>query len=119
MASYPIAGVPGLYLLHLERPLAHSQHYLGWARNRDERVAAHEAGQGSSFMRAVVAAGIRVSWVQFLDGDKHLERRYKRWKNLKALCELCKPERRARARESMRLTRRQLRLFVWAMEETK
>lgn len=116
MTSFPVAGVPGLYLLHFERPFHHAQHYLGWARHREERIQAHLEGDSdaSRLMRAVHEAGIKVTWVQFLDGGKSTERKIKNRGTLKKTCLMCRPEYNVRAARHMRMSRRQLRLFVEA-----
>lgn len=114
MTSHPVRDLPGLYLLHLERPLGHAAHYLGWARNRADRVQCHLEGapDASAFMRAVHKAGIKVTWVQFMDGTKTIERKLKDRHNLANVCLLCLPILRARSRAAMRRSRAQRRLFA-------
>ncbi len=46
------------YLLHFHRRLAHAGHYLGATEDLLRRLAEHEHGHGSKYMRAVVLAGI-------------------------------------------------------------
>jgi hypothetical protein len=62
-------NVPGtIYLLHLDmpeeflknNPQFHARHYLGWTESLDERLSAHEQGQGSKFMQKVKERNI--SW---------------------------------------------------------
>lgn len=72
---------PGLvYVAHLEAPLAHARHYVGWTKdswNLRLRLAHHRAGNGSAFLRAVGKAGIRFQLVAVTEGTRHDERRVK------------------------------------------
>jgi len=80
---------PTVYLIHLDNKLAHAQHYVGFTKNLKARLGRHGVGAGSTFMKAVVNAGItfRVSrtWV----GDRKLERILKNTKNVKLYCPIC------------------------------
>lgn len=103
------------YLIHLERPLAHSQHYIGSTENDlDERIQSHKnttwerypiatttldgrkvtgrtIGSGSTFMGAVNAAGISWQVVRTWDGGRRIERWLKGWKKGSLLCPICNP----------------------------
>jgi predicted GIY-YIG superfamily endonuclease len=46
------------YLLHFHTRLKHAGHYLGATKDLLRRLAEHEHGHGSKYMRAVVLAGI-------------------------------------------------------------
>ena len=57
-----------IYLFHFSRPLgnpanrrAMASHYLGWALDPEERIAAHLGGRGAAITRAAVAAGITLT----------------------------------------------------------
>lgn len=96
-----------LYLNHFDRPYPRDargdvQHYLGFvnAYSRGSvglyqaRQRYHQAGRGSRLLAAVAAKGIgwrtvRVWW----DGDKTLERKLKRQRNLPRLCPICRGKR--------------------------
>lgn len=102
------------YLIHLERPLAHSQHYIGSTDNLDARIEAHRGttwerypvpveidgrkhtgcthGEGAAFMGAVNAAGIGWSVVRTWRGGRKVERWLKRWKKGSKLCPVCTPD---------------------------
>jgi predicted GIY-YIG superfamily endonuclease len=60
-------GVGTVYLLHFDRPYGPgggangrgtAGHYLGWAKNLEQRLAQHEAGTGARLMQVVKDAGI-------------------------------------------------------------
>lgn len=82
-----------VYLLHLERPLAHAQHYLGWTeRDLSGRLRYHLNGRGSRFIAAAVGAGIRVAVARTWPGTRHLERKLKNRKGAPRLCPVCRGE---------------------------
>lgn len=84
-------NVPGtVYLIHLDRPLAHSQHYIGWTNDLPNRMHEHETGRGSAFLRAAKEAGINFKVVRTWEGqDRNFERKLKNRKNAKFLCPTC------------------------------
>jgi len=60
-------GAGTVYLLHFDRPYGPgggangrgtAGHYLGWAKNLEQRLAQHEAGTGARLMQVVKDAGI-------------------------------------------------------------
>lgn len=88
----------GLYLLHIERRLAHAGHYLGFAKDIDRRVSEHLAAgsHASPLVRAAIAAGSTVRLARtWPEGDRNLERRLKRQKNGPRLCPICNPAKEA------------------------
>lgn len=48
---------PGVYVIHIEPPLAHARNYLGSARNLRTRIAADLAGTGARLLRAALDRG--------------------------------------------------------------
>jgi hypothetical protein len=74
-----------VYLIHLDRPLAHARHYLGSTDDLERRLHEHEQGNGSKMLAAVARAGIpwrlgrTKSWPQLLPGNRAWERRLKRY----------------------------------------
>jgi len=50
--------MPWVYILHLERPLAHARHYSGCTAELQNRLKAHALGQGSAFTRHLAKIGI-------------------------------------------------------------
>ncbi len=86
-----------IYLIHFDRPLGNlenvrgtARHYLGYARNIDDRVERHRDGQGSFLMKAVVAAKIGWSVVRTWPGDRAAEKQLKRLHNSRKLCPVCR-----------------------------
>jgi hypothetical protein len=87
-------GFPGtVYLLHLDEPFAHARHYLGWASpgNLNARLAHHAAGSGANLLRHVAKAGIGWQLARTWSGDRHLERRLKRYHGSGQFCPACRP----------------------------
>lgn len=86
-----------VYLMHLDRPLAHSQHYIGWTNDVDKREIEHNSGKGSPYLRAAKEAGINFKVVRtWPNEDRHFERKLKNRKNARYLCPICRAEREAK-----------------------
>lgn len=80
-----------VYLIHLEEPYKHAQHYIGYTKNLQKRMYDHELGtRGSKFLKAVREAGINFSVVRTWDGDRSLERKLKKQKKSRLLCPICR-----------------------------
>jgi hypothetical protein len=95
-----------VYILHFDRPYKHAKHYVGFCEDgKDplERLAEHQGQgeegkrrRGSRLMEVVTAAGIKVSAVTILKGDRNRERQLKRTRNYAAcrgeqsLCSMCR-----------------------------
>lgn len=82
-----------VYLLHIEPPLAHASHYVGWAANERNvalRFEHHIAGRGARMVAAAVRAGRRVTLAYvWPTGDRAFERMLKRRKDAPRYCPLC------------------------------
>jgi predicted GIY-YIG superfamily endonuclease len=85
-----------IYLIHFEQPLKHAQHYIGWTRDLDKRVAEHKAGRGSALLAACVAQSISFEVVCTWEGDRYFERALKKRKHASRLCPCCSPKTRVR-----------------------
>lgn len=49
----------GVYVLHFDRPVAdHAAHYIGWAKDVDQRIEAHRQGNGARLVAAAKERGI-------------------------------------------------------------
>lgn len=47
------------YLIHFDTPYKHARHYIGVAKgNVEDRIRAHEKGQGARLMQVIKQAGI-------------------------------------------------------------
>jgi predicted GIY-YIG superfamily endonuclease len=84
-----------LYLIHMERKLAHSQHYLGFCndvKGIPSRINYHRKGYGSRFLKAANEVGIAFKVVRTWEiGSRDDERRLKKQKNAPRLCPVCNP----------------------------
>lgn len=80
-----------VYLLHLDPPLKHARHYVGWTSNLDERLEAHRAGRGARLLEAVKEAGGSFHLVRTWAGSRSLERAIKDRKEAPKLCPGCSP----------------------------
>lgn len=78
------------YLLHFSEPYKHAQHYLGYARDLDRRLAAHRAGHGARLLEVIDQAGITWELARTWDGDRRLERRLKNRHDARQLCPICR-----------------------------
>jgi hypothetical protein len=92
-----------LYLIHFEEPYHHARHYLGFSKfnNANRRFAEHVKGQGGPLTRAVVAAGIKLILAAVWEGDRPLERRWKRQSHMKRRCPVCMTEWRERTADGV------------------
>jgi predicted GIY-YIG superfamily endonuclease len=87
-----------VYLLHLNRPLGHARHYLGYAERLEARLAHHRNGTGARFTQVLREQGIDWVVVHTWEGDRELERKLKRQHHSPRLCPLCN----ARAETNMK-----------------
>lgn len=87
-----------VYLIHLDKPLAHARHYIGFTNNLTQRMHDHELGtRGAKFLKAVRDKGINFRVVRtWPDGDRNFERKLHNRKKSGDLCPVCRAERMAR-----------------------
>ena len=88
----PLSGSK-VYLIHLDTPLKHARHYLGFSEALPERVKKHRNGQGAAFMKAIGKHGISWHVSRIWDGDRAFERMLKDQHNASHLCPTCRQER--------------------------
>lgn len=82
----------GVYLIHLDTPLAHAQHYIGFAFDIHQRVQAHSKGQGARMLQVCVERGITFRLARTWQGmGRTWERRLKNRRNARILCPVCNP----------------------------
>jgi predicted GIY-YIG superfamily endonuclease len=80
-----------VYLLHFSEPFKHAQHYLGWAKDVDGRIAHHRAGTGARLTQVVAEAGIDMELVRTWENvTRTMERRIKNGGGLSRVCPVCK-----------------------------
>ncbi len=86
-----------VYLLHLDSPLAHARHYVGYSTNGHtlkRRLAHHERGTANcSFTNALHKAGIGFKLARTFKGvDRSYERALKNTHKVKSVCLICNPK---------------------------
>lgn len=81
-----------VYLLHLNEPLKHAQHYIGWTSQPvPARLSQHRRGQGAHFLKVAAEQGLKFELVAVWMGTRRFERRLKNRKNARRFCPLCQP----------------------------
>ncbi len=85
-----------IYLCHFERKLGDvtnphgwAQHYVGWARDLDKRLAVHRSGHGARILAACNERGIDWRVVKTWRGTRSDERRLKDAHNHARFCPIC------------------------------
>lgn len=94
MASIPTPDLITVYLLHLDKPLAHVQHYVGSCLTSrfQRRMHEHAAGRGSALVRAAGNRGIGFTVVRlWKTPDRSLEHATKRAGSYRLKCPICTP----------------------------
>lgn len=84
-----------VYLLHFETKLAHAQHYIGYARERniESRIQHHQNGSGARILQVCNERGIKYILARIWPGaDKNFERRLKNCKKPSRFCPICHGE---------------------------
>ncbi len=88
----PLSGSK-VYLIHLDTPLKHARHYLGFSEDLLKRLQRHHTGQGAAFMKAIAKEEISWHVSRIWDGNYELEQVLKRQHNASHLCPTCIQER--------------------------
>lgn len=85
-----------VYLIHLDQPLSHARHYIGWTTspaNVKRRLEHHKAGCGARFTQACNERGINYGVVRvWNDAGKDFERHLKNQHKPQAFCPICNPQ---------------------------
>lgn len=80
-----------VYLIHLDSPISHARHYIGWSRYLKKRIDHHRRGTGSRFLAAAVRLGINFEVVRkWKNADGEFERKLKNRKKARTLCPVCR-----------------------------
>jgi len=82
-----------IYLLHLDRKLAHAAHYLGLAEDLPARLERHASGQGARMLAVCRERGIGWTLVRTWQGNRGFERWLKNKKSAGRFCPVCAGER--------------------------
>lgn len=96
MTAPDLPDGPGVYIIHIDPPLAHARNYLGSARNLRARIAADLAGTGARLPAAALAAGrvLTVSRIWELGNEavaRQAEAGLKERRQTPDLCPECTP----------------------------
>lgn len=85
-----------VYLIHLDRPLAHAKHYIGYTSFEDinQRLQRHKSGDGAKILNACNLKGITYSIVRTWECEdcqsaRSLEVHLKRQKHSARYCPVC------------------------------
>lgn len=92
--------MPVVYLIHLDKPLCHARHYLGYTalESVQDWLDRHRSSNGSRLLAACNNLGIGYQIVRTWDCDttqqaKRLERKLKQLHNAPRLCPICQAAR--------------------------
>lgn len=79
-----------VYLIHLEKPISHARHYIGWAKWFSNRIRHHRQGTGARLLAEAVRREINFDVVRTWENeDGNFERSLKNQKNAKRFCPVC------------------------------
>lgn len=82
-----------VYLLHLNQPLGHARHYIGWAKDQrtlEARLDHHKTGHGARFTQVCLQRDITWTVAKvFENGDKTFERKLKNRNGASRFCPIC------------------------------
>ena len=82
-----------VYLIHLDAPIAHARHYIGWAKWFKERIRHHRNGTGAKFLAEAVRREINFDVVRTWENTNgNFERKLKNRKKARMLCPICRKE---------------------------
>lgn len=82
-----------VYLLHFDTPISPThttQHYLGYAKTLEDRIAVQEKGKGARLVAVALERDIQFTVARTWRGGRKLERQLKNRKNSRLLCPICK-----------------------------
>ena len=87
----PRRGIPGsVYLIHLDEPVGHARHYIGFSLDHAVRLEEHRASRGGRLLKAANARGISYDVVRvWTPADRRFERRAKNYASARTLCPVC------------------------------
>ena len=79
-----------VYLIHLDTPLKHARHYVGFSVHVEARLAHHKDGTGARFLQVCNERGINYDIVKVWPGaDRKFERKLKNTHNVARYCPIC------------------------------
>lgn len=79
-----------VYIIHLNQPLKHARHYVGFANDVQGRFAHHQNGTGARLLQVCNQLGISYQLARVFDkADRTFERHLHNTKNTARYCPLC------------------------------
>ncbi|MBI5951871.1 MAG: GIY-YIG nuclease family protein [Chloroflexi bacterium] len=82
-----------VYILHLDSPLKHARHYVGFASKVNRRLEHHRSGSGARFTQVCNENGITYQLARvFEQADRAFERKLKNCKHTARYCPICAGE---------------------------
>lgn len=82
-----------IYILHLDTPLHHARHYVGYSANKrtlNARIEHHRKGTAHCrFTEVLREKGIGFTLARVMEGDRTMERKIKRTKSVRDYCPIC------------------------------
>jgi predicted GIY-YIG superfamily endonuclease len=82
----------GVYLIHMDSPMAHAQHYIGYADSVAKRVRKHGTSEGARMLQVAAQRGITFRLAREWWGQgRAFERKLKNRKKARLLCPYCNP----------------------------
>jgi len=85
-----------VYLIHLDQPISHAKHYLGYSslENVIDRLARHKAGKGARLLQVANERNITYSIIRTWEfatwqEARKFERKLKSQKHTPRLCPVC------------------------------
>lgn len=92
-----------IYILHLDSPLHHALHYVGFStdeRTLAARIKHHRRGTANCrFTEVLRERGIGFTVARVMEGDRTMERKLKRTKSIRDYCTICAEKEGRKARE--------------------
>jgi predicted GIY-YIG superfamily endonuclease len=79
-----------VYLIHFDRAYHHARHSMGCTDNVQQRLKAHQVGQGARLMTVIKQANITWRLARVWEGGFELERQLKHRKEAPRLCPICR-----------------------------
>lgn len=87
-----------IYLIHLDHPIHHAQHYIGFTSDLPTRIKTHRSGNGAKLLKHANELGILYRVVrtwrggQWVNGARRAEKNLKARKNARKICPICNPK---------------------------
>ena len=115
--SHPVGTV---YLIHLESPIEHAQHYLGFTEDFERRLSEHKRRTGAAFLAEAVRRGIDFEAVRFWENKTRAdERLLKNRRNARQFCPKCRADFLERRRLHRLMKKQEVQRIDWTKKKGK